>query len=149
MAQTSADRFFAALNHGYDAIVDLFEKNNQRGYRLSRTVLRQARRGEREAVRVTRTWLEEPTDVLGLAEVLLDVQSRAQTRGVELTREWLGELGDAGREVRDSARRLVRANRQAGEAVVDGTREGLMRTADRVRGRELSVASAAPSRRVA
>lgn len=149
MPQTSTDRFFAALNHGYDAILDLFEKNNQRGYRLSRTVLRQARRGEREAVNVTRTWLEDPADVLGLAEALLDVQSRAQTRGIELTREWLGELGDAGREARESARRLIRANRQAGEAVVDGTRDGLKKTADRVRGREVSVESAAPSRRAA
>ena len=143
MAQTSTDRFFAALNHGYDAVLDVVEKGNQRGYRLSRTLLRQARRGEREAVRVARTWLEDPTDVLGFAEVLLDAQTQAQTRGLELSREWLGEAGDTGREVRDSTRRLIRANRQAGEAVVDGARDATKRTADWVRGREPTTETAA------
>jgi hypothetical protein len=136
MAQSPSDRFFGALNQGYDALLDVVDKANQRGYRFSRTALRQARRGEREAVRVTRAWLDQPGDVLGLAEELLDVQSRAQTRGLELTREWLGELGDAGREVRDSARRLVKANRQAGEAIVDGARDAVNGSVDWVRGRE-------------
>lgn len=143
MAQTPTDRFFAALNQGYDAIMDVVEKGNQRGYRFSKGALRQARRGEREAVRVTRAWLEAPTDVMGLAESMLDAQTRTQTRGLELGRDWMGELGDAGREVRDSARRLIRANRQAGEAVVDAARDVSQRTADRVRGRELSEESAA------
>lgn len=143
MAQNSTDRFFAALNHGYDAIMDVVEKGNQRGYRFSKGALRQARRGEREAVRVTRAWLDAPTDVLGLAETVLDAQTRTQTRGLELTREWMGELDDAGREVREGARRLIRANRQAGEALVDGVREVTQRAADRVRGREPSEESAA------
>jgi len=144
MPQRPADRFFGALNQAYDAMLQAIEKGNQRGYRVSRTILRQARRGEREVVALAKKWVEEPTDVLGFYETLLDAQTRAQTRALELTREWLEEAGNTREEVQEALRRMIQANRDASEAAIEAARGAFEGTVDRVRGREAPAVEEAP-----
>ena len=134
MARTPTDKVFAALNQSYDAMIEAIEKGNQRGYRVSKTLLRQARRGQREVVALAKKWSEAPTDLLGFYEALLDAQNRAQTRSLELAREWLDELGGTRGEIGDAMRGVIQANRAASEAVADAARGALGRAVARVRG---------------
>jgi hypothetical protein len=144
MPQKPADRFFGALNEAYDTMLHAIDRGNQRGYRVSKTILRQARRGERELVALARKWVEEPTDLLGFYEDLLDAQLRAQTRALELAREWLADAGDTREEVQEALRRLIEANRQAGEAAVEAARSAFGRGIDWAQGREPPAAEEAP-----
>jgi hypothetical protein len=144
MPQKPIDRFFGALNQAYDAMLHAIDRGNQRGHRVSKTILRQARRGEREVAALAKRWVEEPTDLLGFYEDLLDAQLRAQTRALELTREWLEEAGDTREEVQEALRRLIQANREAGEAAVEAARSAFERGVDWAQGREPPGAEEAP-----
>ncbi len=144
MPQKPVDRFFGALNEAYDAMLHAIDSGNQRGYHVSKTILRQARRGERELVALAKKWVEEPTDLLGFYEDLLDAQLRAQTRALELTREWLAEAGDTREEVREALRRLIEANREAGKAAVEAARGAFERGIDWAQGWEPPSAEEAP-----
>jgi len=115
-------------------MIEAIDKGNQRGYRVSKTLLRQARRGQREVVALAKKWSEAPTDLLGFYEALLDAQNRAQTRSLELAREWLDELGGTRGEIGDAMRGVIQANRAASEAVADAARGALGRAVARVRG---------------
>lgn len=111
--ETPHDRLFAALGHASDALIDAMEKANQRGYRVSRTTIREARKGGREVLGMTRKWTEQPADITQLYEVQLDVQ----TRGLELVRQWLDEAGGVQTDMRETLQRLLIANIAAGQAV--------------------------------
>jgi|SRR3990170_5482551 len=145
MARTPADKFFSALNQAYDAMLEAIEKGNQRGFRASKTLLRQARRGEREVAALARKWSEGPTDLLKFYESLLDAQTRAQTRALELTREWLDEMGTAQGEVREALLRMIQANRAAGEAVIEATRSASGRLLARLLSPTAAGESASPA----
>lgn len=112
-SETPADRLFAAMSHASDALIDAMEKANQRGYRVSKTTIREARKGGREVLAMTRKWSARPADVTQLYEAQLDVQ----TRGLELVRQWLDEAGGVQTDVREALQRLVIANIAAGQAV--------------------------------
>src|SRR3990170_1811218 len=136
MPRTSRDKFFSAVNESYDALLSAVEATNARGYRASRTVLKEARKGERELVGLARKWTGAPTKFFDLFEAVLDVQARGQQRTLELTRDVVGGVRESGREVREATRGVVEGNRAAGEAVVEGLRGAYSRTVERFRGAE-------------
>lgn len=136
MARTRRDRFFGAVNESYDAMLSLMEHGNERGYRASRTALREARKGEREMVGLARKWSEAPRSVFDLMESVVDVQARGSRRALELTREAWENAGEFTDEVQAAARRSIQANRAAGEITIDALRDATSRAIERVRGME-------------
>jgi len=63
----------------------------------------------------------------GFYGVLVEATSKAQSRALELAREWLGELGDSGKEARDAIQQVMKANQAAARAAVEAGRSGFAR----------------------
>jgi hypothetical protein len=123
------DKFFDAINEAYDALLDAVKTANDRGYRVSRKLIDEVERGQRDAVDLTRRLATAPRDVVGFYTAAVRNVTDVQGRTLDLTRQFLDELSDSGREARDTARKVIEANRDAGQAVISATREGVQRAA--------------------
>jgi len=121
------EKFFDALNNSYDALLGAIESGSERGYRVSKDFLEEARKAQREAVDLAKKLVEAPTDVAGFYGAIVEATSKAQNRTLELAREWLGELGDTGKEARDAIQKVMKANQAAARAAVDAASSGLAR----------------------
>jgi hypothetical protein len=121
-SQTS-DRFFDAVNESYETLLDAVRAANDRGHRISKRLIDEVNQGQRNALELGRTFAGSPLDVSGLAGATVRSLTDAQGRALDLTRQLLDELTDAGQETRDSLRRVVEANRSAGQAAVEATRD--------------------------
>lgn len=139
---TTRDRLFDAINESYDALTAAIEATEERGHRVSRTVLSEARKGEQEVVALARQWANDPTNVFENLGALVDTQARAQRRALELARDSLTGAGEYGSEVQQALTRVIQANRQATEATIEALRRGV----NRVRG-TAEPEEAAPPRR--
>ena len=84
-------------------------------------------RGQREAVDLTRRVATAPRDVAGFFTSAVRTLTDAQGRALDLTRQLLDEVTDSGREGRDTMRKVIEANRQAGQAAIEATRETVTR----------------------
>jgi DNA anti-recombination protein RmuC len=134
MATNSAvDKYFEALTESYDAIIDAIKLGNERGYRVSSSLLSEAQRGQREAVELGRTFAGDPTDVGGFYRAMMESTTKAQGRALELTRQMFDELSESRSEARETIEKVVKAQRAAGEAAVAAARDVAGTTADRVR----------------
>ena len=107
------EKFFNALNDSYDALLEAIRAGTERGYRVSKEFIEQAQKAQREAVELGKKVVEAPTDLAGFYGVLVEATSKAQSRALELAREWLGELGDSGKEARDAIQQVMKANQAA------------------------------------
>jgi cellobiose-specific phosphotransferase system component IIA len=121
------EKFFNALNDSYDALLEAIRAGTERGYRVSKEFIEQAQKAQREAVELGKKVVEAPTDLAGFYGVLVEATSKAQSRALELAREWLGELGDSGKEARDAIQRVMKANQAAARAAVEAARSGFAR----------------------
>ena len=121
------EKFFDALNDSYDALLGAIEAGSERGYRVSKDFVEEARKAQREAVDLAKKLVEAPTDVAGFYGAVVEATSKAQSRTVELAREWLGELGESGKEARDAIQKVMKANQAAARAAADAARSGLAR----------------------
>ena len=121
------EKFFDALNDSYDALLGAIEAGRERGYRVSKDFMEEARKAQREAVDLGKKLVEAPTDVAGFYGAVVEATSKAQSRTLELAREWLGDLGDSGKEARDAMQKVMKANQAAARAAVDAARSGLAR----------------------
>lgn len=128
----TVDKFFGAVNEAYDALLDAVKSANDRGYRVSRKLIDEVERGQREALDVTRQIASTPRDVAGFYATAVRTVTDAQGRTLELTRQFLDEIVDSGRESRDTVRKVVEANRKAGQAAIEATREAVTRTGSAV-----------------
>lgn len=126
-------KFFEALNESYDALIDTIKAANERGHRVSASVIEDAQRGQREAVDLAKTWIDAPLDAAGFYSALLEATTKAQSRSLDVTRQWFNELGDAQKETREVLQRMANANRTAGEAAVDLARGAFSRTGEVIR----------------
>jgi|SRR3990172_7023567 len=140
MVDTIRDKFFDAINETYDALLSAIDASETRGHRVSRTVLEEARKGEKELMGLARKWVDEPTGYFENLEAAVDAQARAQQRALELARDLLGGAGEYRREVQDALRRLIKANATATEATVEALRVTYTRAMERVRGTEEAAA---------
>lgn len=132
-ASETADRFFDALSEGVDALLDAAKAGNERTYRLSRSLLDEAERSQREALELGRQFARSPRDLRGFSQTLVEALTRGQGRALDLARFWLEEGMESGREARETLSRLVQANRRAGEAAIQAARGTLSRAAGAVR----------------
>lgn len=126
-------KFFEALNESYDALIDTIKAANERGHRVSVSVIEDAQRGQREAVDLAKKWIDAPLDIAGFYSALLEATTKAQSRSLDVTRQWFTELGDAQKETREVLQRMANANRTAGEAAVDLARGAFNRTGEVIR----------------
>jgi hypothetical protein len=134
MAKNDAvDKYFEALTQSYDAIIDAIKAGNERGYRISTTLLSEAQRGQRESVELGRKFAEDPTDVGGFYRAMMESTTKAQGRALELARQMFDELSESRNDTRDAIEKVVKAQRAAGEAAVEAARDVASTTADRVR----------------
>ena len=59
----NVDKFFNAVNEVYDTLLDAVKSANDRGYRVSRKLIDEVERGQREAIDLTRRFATAPRDV--------------------------------------------------------------------------------------
>src|SRR5437867_3018861 len=123
----NVDKFFDAVTIAYDALLDAAKSSNERGYRVSRRLIDEIERGQREAIDLTRRLAESPRDVSGFYSSALRTVTDSQGRALELTRQLLDEVSDGQREGRETMRRVIDANRNAGQAAIEATRDTVNR----------------------
>ena len=147
----TVDKFFNAVTDAYDALMDAAKSANDRGYRVSRRLIDEIERGQKEAVDLTRRLSLAPRDVPGFFSSAVRNVTDAQGRALDLTRQLLDEVTDGGRESRDTVRKVIEANRQAGQAAIEATRENFTRAGaavgnirERVSANGVRAASASP-----
>jgi len=128
----TVDKFFDAVTEGYDALLDAAKSANDRGYRVSRRLIDEIERGQRDAVDLSRRVAGSPRDLAGSFTSAVRNLTDAQGRVLDLTRQLLDEATDSGREGRDTMRKVIEANRSAGQAAIEATRETITRGAERV-----------------
>ncbi|MEO8456605.1 MAG: hypothetical protein ABI559_02220 [Chloroflexota bacterium] len=131
-SQESVDKFFDAVNEVYDTLLDAVKSSNDRGYRVSRKLIDEVERGQREAIDLTRKFASSPRDISGFYSGAVRSVTDAQGRALELTRQFLDEVTDSGREARDTLKKVIEANRDAGQAAISATRDAVQRTAPAV-----------------
>jgi hypothetical protein len=131
-AVKTRDRFFDAINETYGALLTGIEATEERGHRVSRTLLSEARKGETELSTLARTWVDSPRSVVENLGAMIDAHARAQRRALELARDSLKGAEASREEVREALRRMIRANRASADAVVDVARSATSRAARRV-----------------
>ena len=112
-----ATKFFDALNENYDAMIDAIRTANDRGHRISASMIEEAQRSQREAVELGKQWADAPLDMVNISSSLLEATTKAQSRALEVTRQWFGELTEAQKEAQNVLQRMVTANRSAGQSV--------------------------------
>jgi len=135
MANTTVparDKFFDALDEAYDALITAIEATEAQGDKVSKTLLAEARKAEKEASKLARSWVDSPTSLYENLEAMIDAQARAQTRMLELARDSLKGAGAYRGQVQEALQRMIRANRNIAEAMVEVARTGLSRAARRV-----------------
>lgn len=130
--EENLDRFFNAVNDSYDALLDALRSANDRGYRVSRKLIDEAERGQREAIELTRRLATSPRDVTGFYSSAVRSLTESQGRVLDLTRQIVDEMGDSQREGRDVLRRVIESNREAGQAAIEVTREAVSRAGSAV-----------------
>ena len=123
---------FDAVSDGFEAVLDAVQAANDRSYRVSRALVDQARDVQRDALEFTKLWAEAPLDRFGFASAVIDVTTNGHVRALRGASQWFEELSLAQEEANHTIRRVARANRSAGEAVVEGTRGFLAQAADLV-----------------
>lgn len=131
--QDTIDKFFGAVDDAYDVILDTIKAGSDRGYRISKGLIEQAERGQREALDLAHTIVRSPTDLGKASSAVVETFSNTQGRILETSRQWLDEALDTQQEGREALRRLIDANRQAGEAVVEASRTAFGRAQERAR----------------
>lgn len=125
------DKFFDAVDEAYEVALDTLKAGTDRGYRVSRTLIDQAQKGQHEALQLAQTIVKSPTNLAQTAGVVVQNVTRTQGRVLEVSRQWLDEALDSQQEGREAVRRLIDANRQAGEAVVEASRGAFGRARSR------------------
>ena len=130
---TAADKYFEALTESYDAIIEAIKAGNERGYRISNSLLAEAQRGQRESVELGRKFAEDPTDIGGFYRAAMEATTKAQGRTLELARQMFDELSESRTESREVIEKVIKAQRSAGEAAVEAVRDVASVTAERVR----------------
>jgi hypothetical protein len=121
------NKFFDAVNEAYDALLDATKSANERGYRVSRRLIDEVERGQREALDLTRRLALAPRDIGGFSTAAVRSVTDAQGRVLDLTRQLLDEVTDTQREGRDTLRKVIEANRTAGQAAIEATRDAVTR----------------------
>lgn len=99
--QRAVDRFFDAILERQVTIFDAVRSNTDRYHRFTRSLIEGARQGGRDWTEVSRRWLLNPTDVVGVYETMSEAVGNSQARTLALAREWLDDVVESQRESRE------------------------------------------------
>jgi hypothetical protein len=113
------NKFLEAIDASYGALVTAIEATEARGDGVSKILLAEARKGEKEFSALVRGWVDAPTNVYENLEAMVDAQARVQRRALALARESLEGAGAYQLEVRGALRQMIKANRAAGEMILE------------------------------
>lgn len=130
---SSIDKFFDAVDDAYDVILDTIKAGTDRGFRVSKGLIEQAEKGQRQALELAHTIVTSPTDLGKASGAVVETLTKAQGRILETSRQWLDEALDSQQEGREALRRWIDANRQAGEAVIEASRGLVGKAQERAR----------------
>ncbi|MCH7835378.1 MAG: hypothetical protein IH864_00755 [Chloroflexi bacterium] len=130
---TAIDKLFGAVDDAYDVLLDSLKAGVDRGHRVSRGLIEQAQTGQREALELALSVAKSPTDLAKTSGALVETLTKTQGRVLDTSRQWLDEALDSQQEGREALRRLIVANRQAGEAVIETSRGLFGRARERAR----------------
>lgn len=130
---STIDKLFDAVDDAYEIVLDTLKAGVDRGYRVSKGLIDQAQAGQREALELAQTVAKSPTDLARASGAAVETLTKTQGHVLEISRQWLDEAMDAQQEGREALRRLIDANRQAGEAVIEATRGLAGRAQERAR----------------
>src|SRR2546428_10492866 len=119
----NVDKFFTAVNEAYDALLDAAKSANDRGYRVSRQLIDEVERGQREAIDLTRRIASSPRDVSGFYTPAVRPATDSQGRVLDLTRQPPDELSDTHRQGREARRAVIEANPSPGQAAIKAAAE--------------------------
>jgi hypothetical protein len=127
------DKFFGAVDDAYDVILDTLKAGVDRGHRVSKGLVEQAQTGQQEALELAHSVAKSPRDLGKASGAVVETLTKTQGRVLETSRQWLDEALDSRQEGREALRRLIDANRQAGEAVIESSRGVFGRAQERAR----------------
>lgn len=130
--EQTIDKFFDGVTEAYDSLLDAARSANDRGYRISRKLIDEIERGQKDALDLARRVALAPRDISGVTTATVRTVTDAQGRVLDLTRQLLDEVTDSQRDVRDTLRKVIEANRDAGQAAIEVTREAVSRAGSAV-----------------
>ena len=130
--ERAADRFFDAVVDRQTTLFDTIRSNTDRYHRFTRSLLEGARQGSRDWTDVSRHWITNPTDIVGVYEAVSEAIGNTQARGLALAREWLDDVVESQRESREVVRQGFGDVREAVERVQART-PSFLRRGDRLR----------------
>lgn len=131
--QSSVDRFFDAVDDAYDVLLDTLKAGVDRGHRVSKGLLEQVQEGQREAIELAATVAKAPTNISNTASATVATLTKTQGRVLQTSRQWMDEAMDSQQEGREALRKLIDANRQAGQAVIESSRGVVGQAQERAR----------------
>lgn len=131
---TSIDRLFDSLAERQATLFDLARNGVERNHRFARSLIEGARQNARDWTEVTRRWVTNPTDLVGVYEAVTDAIGNSQARTLALTRELIEDWVESQREGREAIRRSFGDVREAMERVQEAApsflRRGVLRRED-------------------
>lgn len=130
---TSVDRVFGALNEGSSVLLAAVKSANERAFRVSKALLDEAEYGRQATLELAKKIVQEPTNLVGISNVVFDQASEAQGRAVALGRKSIQELVIVGNETRETATEVAKAGREAAGGVAQAVREVYGRTSGAAR----------------
>ena len=123
MAQNEpVQKYFDALLASYDLMVDSIEKANDRGAKVSKQFTSDIVKGQREAIELGKKLAGEPAEVGQFYTALLEMTTAAQGRAMNFVQAAYQEALGAGTDARETAQKLVDANRVTAEAALEAAR---------------------------
>jgi hypothetical protein len=140
------DKFFSAMDDSFSAMFDAIKHSNERGYRFSRRVIRDAEQGQRELRQLGQRVARQPRDMRGIYQASVDLAKRTAGNSGDLAREWLSGAADARQQAQSTAIKLAAANRAAAQALGTALQEGTRDLTERARERMTRQPAPAPKK---
>jgi hypothetical protein len=124
----ATDRLFDSLIERQTGLYDAARNLSERNHRFTRSIIEGARQGSRDWTEVTRRWITNPTDVVGVYEAMTEAVGNAQQRTLALGREFIDDIVEAQRESREVIRQSVGDVREYVERAQQNAPQFLRRT---------------------
>ena len=123
MLTDTATRYVDAVAAAYSVLLDAVRTAGTTNVRLSRRLLDETERAQRRALGVARRIAENPTDLAGNVNAVIEATAEAQSQVLDLTRSLFENAPEAREQARVQFERLTRANQDVVRTALEATRE--------------------------
>jgi hypothetical protein len=131
--ETALDKVFGAMDDGSSAVLEAVKSANERTFRLTKALFEEADFGRKTTLELSKKFVQNPTDLLGISNLAFDKLAEAQSRGIALAKKSVGEIVVAGSQTREAAVEVAKAGREAASGVTDAARDVYGRTSGAAR----------------